>query len=279
MSGPGGNAGFLSDQQVDLIASRLAERLSAPVTSQYKVNTTPAAPASRMPASALAIASREVLGEGVFATIDDAVAAAGKAYERLDGMSLEGRQRMIASIREAMLENAEELARHAHQETGLGRVEHKIIKTQTLIVAAFSSIEIPREVARALASRAMRSTASGEFDAAWNDLLACHRLSRHLASANATLIEMLVAIAIDGVACQAEWKFVQQAPPLDVIQRMAKQRKTLKSLPVTADVLDEGERFIFLDAVMNLASGRGASDVFGDDAWVRRFLSLSIYWN
>jgi propionaldehyde dehydrogenase len=63
------------------------------------------------------------------------------AYRELDGMSLEGRQKIIASIRESMLEHAEELARHAHQETGLGRVEHKIIKNK-LVTRKTSGTEV-----------------------------------------------------------------------------------------------------------------------------------------
>ena len=47
-------------------------------------------------------------------------------------MSLEGRQKIISSIRESMLEHAEELAMHAHRETGLGRFEHKVIKNRLL---------------------------------------------------------------------------------------------------------------------------------------------------
>ncbi len=38
MSTAGGNAGFLSDQQVDLIATRLAERLSAPGSVRSQTN-------------------------------------------------------------------------------------------------------------------------------------------------------------------------------------------------------------------------------------------------
>ena len=92
MSQPGGNAGLLTDQQVDVIATRLAERLGAPRTERTRVNAARIAPAS---------VSREALGEGVFATVDDAVAAANVAYRELDGMSLEGRQKIIASIRES----------------------------------------------------------------------------------------------------------------------------------------------------------------------------------
>jgi acyl-CoA reductase-like NAD-dependent aldehyde dehydrogenase len=121
MSRPGGNPGTLSDQQVDAIAARLAERLSAPSAEKTRITAAHKAPA---------IAPREALGEGVFATVDDAVEAAGIAYRELDGMSLEGRQKIIASIRESMLEHAEELAIHAQRETGLGRAEHKLIKNR-----------------------------------------------------------------------------------------------------------------------------------------------------
>jgi len=132
MSRPGGNAGLLSDQQVDIIATRLAERLSAP--SPPKARKTAA---RSMPV----FAPRETLGEGIFATVDEAVEAAGIAFRELDGMSLEGRQTIIASIRESMLEHAEELARHAQRETGLGRVEHKVIKNR-LVTRKTSGTEV-----------------------------------------------------------------------------------------------------------------------------------------
>jgi len=121
MSRPGGNVGLLTDQQVDIIAARLAERLSGSSAGGTQV------PAAR---SGPAVAPRAALGEGVFATVDEAVEAAGIAFRQLDGMTLEVRQKIIASIRESMLEHAEELARHAHRETGLGRAEHKLIKNR-----------------------------------------------------------------------------------------------------------------------------------------------------
>ena len=131
MNRPAGNAGFLSGQQVDIIATRLAERLSAPPAAQSRfVAANISAPKITASRSAPAITPRDAPGEGVFATVDDAVEAAGFAFRELDGMSLEGRQKIIASIRESMLEHAEELARHAQRETGLGRVEHKVIKNR-----------------------------------------------------------------------------------------------------------------------------------------------------
>jgi acyl-CoA reductase-like NAD-dependent aldehyde dehydrogenase len=132
MSRTGGNTSFLSNQQVDVIATRLAERLTS---------SSVLSPNKKLPPGAPVAVSRATLGDGVFATVDDAVSAAATAYRELDGMSLEGRQSIIASIRESMLKHAEELARHAHSETGLGRVEHKVIKNQ-LVTRKTSGTEV-----------------------------------------------------------------------------------------------------------------------------------------
>ena len=127
-----GHAGLLSDRQVDMIATRLAEKISgSPATGPG------AAAPRRNPSSA----PREALGDGVFATVNDAVDAATAAFNELDGTSLERRQKIIASIRESMLENAEELARLAHAETGLGRAEDKVVKNR-LVTRKTSGTEV-----------------------------------------------------------------------------------------------------------------------------------------
>ncbi len=136
MSRPGGNAGVLSDRQVEIIATRLASRISgspAPARS--------AAPAAGTPHRGPVSAPREALGNGIFATVDDAVDAASAAFRQLDGMSLEARRNIIASIRESMFENAETLARLAHEETGLGRVADKIVKNR-LVTRKTSGTEV-----------------------------------------------------------------------------------------------------------------------------------------
>jgi acyl-CoA reductase-like NAD-dependent aldehyde dehydrogenase len=136
MSRPGGNAGLLSDRQVDIIATRLAERMAGVPASEPAKKPAAAAP-RRAPVSV----PREALGDGIFARVDDAVDAAATAFGQLDGMSLEGRQRIIASIRESMFENAEKLARLAHEETGLGRVADKVIKNR-LVTRKTSGTEV-----------------------------------------------------------------------------------------------------------------------------------------
>ena len=68
------------------------------------------------------------LGDGLFATIDEAVEAADRAYERYTAMGSEIRSAVVGSIRSAMLEQAERLAAMAHEETGIGRTEDKTRK-------------------------------------------------------------------------------------------------------------------------------------------------------
>jgi propionaldehyde dehydrogenase len=68
------------------------------------------------------------LGDGIFRTIDDAVAAANRAFSEYQRIGLGGRYTVVHSIREAMMENAERLANMAYQETGLGRPEDKLVK-------------------------------------------------------------------------------------------------------------------------------------------------------
>jgi propionaldehyde dehydrogenase len=68
------------------------------------------------------------LGDGIFATIDEAVKAAERAYRSYTEMGSEIRVSVIGSIRASMLEQAERLAAMAHEETGLGRTEDKTRK-------------------------------------------------------------------------------------------------------------------------------------------------------
>jgi len=76
------------------------------------------------------------LGEGVYATIPDAVAAASRAFDGFRAAGLELRKRIVASVRESMLEHAESLAEMAHAETGLGRADDKVIKNRLVTTKA-----------------------------------------------------------------------------------------------------------------------------------------------
>jgi len=77
-------------------------------------------------------APRISTGDGVFETVDEAVAAASEAQKRVAAMSLEDRGRMVAIIRQVCDERSHQLARMELDETGLGRLDHKIEKLKAV---------------------------------------------------------------------------------------------------------------------------------------------------
>jgi len=87
-------------------------------------------------------------GTGVFSTMEDAIAAAKHAQQTVKNMPMVQREKIIAAIRQATVENAEIFAKMAVEETGMGNVPHKILKhklvaektpgTEDIITRAFS---------------------------------------------------------------------------------------------------------------------------------------------
>lgn len=69
-------------------------------------------------------------GPGLFTTTDAAVNAAAAAQPVFVALPLAVRARIIASMRATMMANVEVLARAAHDETGLGRYEDKVVKNR-----------------------------------------------------------------------------------------------------------------------------------------------------
>jgi aldehyde dehydrogenase len=72
------------------------------------------------------------MGDGVFATVDEAVSAATTAQKRVAAMSMADRGRMCDIVKRVCSENAPELARIELAETTLGRLDHKIAKLQNI---------------------------------------------------------------------------------------------------------------------------------------------------
>ncbi|MEW5990012.1 MAG: aldehyde dehydrogenase family protein [Chloroflexota bacterium] len=118
----------LSEQQVAEIIARVRERLDLAADGRPGV--------ALVGQAELAAASAAELGDGIHATIDQAVAAATTAYQAFGSMGLDGRRVIIEAVRYAMLEQAEHLARMAHQETHLGRFEDKIVKNRLVTTKA-----------------------------------------------------------------------------------------------------------------------------------------------
>ena len=75
----------------------------------------------------------ESLGEGIFATVDEAVAAAKHAFRSYREIGLDARKGVIDAVRRSMRENNERLAYMARQETGIGRADDKVLKNHLVI--------------------------------------------------------------------------------------------------------------------------------------------------
>ena len=65
---------------------------------------------------------------GVFNDMNEAIEAAYQAQRKLRDLSFEEREKFITVARRLIMEEAEEMAKLGVSETGMGRVEHKILK-------------------------------------------------------------------------------------------------------------------------------------------------------
>ena len=135
-----------------------------------------------------------------------------------------------------------------------------------LIGALMPTMGKCRELANALTCRAMLRVADGKVDEAWQDLLACHRLGRLIARGG-SLIEVLVGIAINQIANEADVAFVDHAKltSKQVLACLDDQRK-LPPMPPLADKIDLAERFMFLDMVILMARKGTALLALSQDA-------------
>ena len=76
----------------------------------------------------LQLKEEQVTQRGVFADMNEAIAAAKKAQKQIHRMSMDQREQIISNIRKKTKENAELLARMGVEETGMGNVPHTILK-------------------------------------------------------------------------------------------------------------------------------------------------------
>ncbi len=116
----------LSEPEIQAIIERVRRRMS---------EAGDARPGAAM-AAAAEVARQAELGDGIHASVDDAVAAAGRAFRAYRSMGLDRRYAIIESVRRAMLDAGERLALLAHQETKIGRVEDKIVKNRVVTTKA-----------------------------------------------------------------------------------------------------------------------------------------------
>jgi propionaldehyde dehydrogenase len=102
----------IKEAQIDQLVQAVLKNIQ-----QAKVSSTPASSAQ---------------GLGIFPDMNSAIEAAKVAYKKLRTLTVEDRERIVSKIRQKTLENAKVLAEMGVKETGMGRVDHKILKHQLL---------------------------------------------------------------------------------------------------------------------------------------------------
>jgi acyl-CoA reductase-like NAD-dependent aldehyde dehydrogenase len=118
----------MEEREISEIIERVQRRLAA---------ADPAHPGTGLRAGAEVAAAAQVeLGDGIHGSVDEAVAAAGRAFRAFGDAGLERRKTVIEAVRREMLAHAEQLARMAHAETGIGRYEDKVVKNRLVTTKA-----------------------------------------------------------------------------------------------------------------------------------------------
>lgn len=112
----------LSREQVETVVDRVLERLAAGEAGGAFDATPGPRPAATHPTY-----------QGVFDQMDDACGAAHEAAAALGELSLDARRQIIESMRCAAREVVPTISKMAVEETGLGRVEDKLVKNRLVI--------------------------------------------------------------------------------------------------------------------------------------------------
>ncbi len=122
------------------IEAQVVEEIAREVIARLRMQLQPS---GSFQASAPAAASGR---DGVFATVDEAVLAAWQAQKKVEAMTLEERARMTGIIVRICHDRREELGCMELEETGVGRLDHKILKLTNMRFV--QSVEVLRTEAR-----------------------------------------------------------------------------------------------------------------------------------
>jgi hypothetical protein len=135
----------------------------------------------------------------------------------------------------------------------------------SLIDVLMPSVDQSRELAHALAARALLRAGEGKFDEAWQDLLACHRLGR-LVARGGTTIEALVGMAIDRVATDADLAYLtHEGLTTKQVRGCLEDLRGLPPLPSVADKTNLCGRITHLQFMQILRrGGPGALEALAD---------------
>jgi hypothetical protein len=142
-----------------------------------------------------------------------------------------------------------------------------------------------RVAGRALSARAMWHLGEERPDEAWQDLLAAHRIGRLLAQGH-TLIEQLIGIAIDGIACEGTQTLVHHGNlSTEQLQQIRRDLAELPPFTRMAQAVDQTERLATIDGIMHLCTANNENweevmAIMNNDAGGLPLLNMvSLDWN
>lgn len=150
---------------------------------------------------------------------------------------------------------------------------------ESIFLVLLPGVQTLREGARALLCRAMYHLGNDDPESAWRDLRACHRLARHVQK-GFTIVEQLVAIAIDGMASHGTQVLLHHG---NLTQKQAAEilgeLQQLPQLRPMNQVIGEGERICYLDTVQRLSVGRLDLSDLEMGSPLQQGTRLRINWN
>jgi len=137
-------------------------------------------------------------------------------------------------------------------------------------------------VARGLARRAMGHLGEGRFEQAQADILAIHKLAHLVGEPPGTLIDLLVGLAIDGIACTAHVALISdpKTPP-EVLKKSLRELRALPRWEFTATVFNDFERLSSLETILSIRRNPDSLNnlVVGGRASSMSFLAAVVDWN
>ncbi|MEJ7594207.1 MAG: hypothetical protein WKF77_21940 [Planctomycetaceae bacterium] len=163
---------------------------------------------------------------------------------------------------------------------------------RTLVTSMLPEVASKRLFAELLCARAMLKLGEEDPDAAWEDVIACHRISR-LVAQGPGIIHVFVALAIEPVACRCDDQIAHHGNlSKEQAMRFLADVQALGPIFGMADNLGAWERIVYLDTVHVIARRDpdymlGLIQIFDDnnaEEAVKNFVSQSysrdlIDWN
>jgi acyl-CoA reductase-like NAD-dependent aldehyde dehydrogenase len=122
----------MKDSEIQAIIERVMREVGAvapqPSTAPVAVRPSPSDVLIAYQPPATSNQQPATSNNGIFPNLDEAAAAAKIAFQQLNRLPLEIRKHMVAHMRQASREHAQVLAEMAQSESGMGRVEDKVLK-------------------------------------------------------------------------------------------------------------------------------------------------------